>query len=157
MLNAFLNVTRPLPSALIALLCAVLWKHFGLIGLRLDPVSINTTVTGMNVLAQVAVTMLGFMMAVLAILASIANTKLIRNMQRSGHFHNMLTRIFACSLSFAAVTLAALVASFRPDQLDILASAVAAFTMMAILLFASSLAMLWQTLVHLRPTTKEIE
>lgn len=50
--------------------------------------------------AQVAATMMGFLFAALAILASIANMRLLRNLQRSGGYHVLLARILISAIYF---------------------------------------------------------
>lgn len=123
---------------------------------KVDP-GLASVTTAMGVLAQIAATMLGFMMAVLAILASIANTRLVRNMQRSGHFHRMLVRIFVDNLGFACLTLSALAISFRPDKVLVLAPWVFGVTAFSSMLFLGALVMLWQTLANLKPSSPGIE
>src|SRR5437899_2263891 len=46
-----------------------------------------------GVVAQIAATMLGFVLAALAILLTIAGTRLLRNMQRTGHYGHLLSRM----------------------------------------------------------------
>lgn len=157
MLNAFLRLTSPFVSLVISVLVAWIWHSYNMPGLpKVDP-GLTSVTTAMGVLAQIAATMLGFMMAVLAILASIANTRLVRNMQRSGHFHQMLVRIFVDNIGFACLTLVALGISFRPDKVLVLAPWVVGITMFSATLFVSSLVMLWQTLANLKPSSPQIE
>jgi predicted lysophospholipase L1 biosynthesis ABC-type transport system permease subunit len=51
-------------------------------------------------LAQVAGTMLGFMLAALAVVASITDTDLLRRMRETGHYDALLQNLFANSLLF---------------------------------------------------------
>lgn len=44
--------------------------------------------------AQIAATMLGFLIAAMSILASISGHRLLRNMQRTGHYRTLLRRLF---------------------------------------------------------------
>lgn len=60
--------------------------------------------------ASISVTMLGFMLAALAVLASINHTKLVAGMRKTGHYTELLVRLFAgctfflfCALSGFAV------------------------------------------------------
>lgn len=157
MLNIFLRVTRPIPALVISVTLAWFWFYYDLPGLpRKDP-GLNSAVTAMGVLAQISATMLGFMMAVLAILASISNTRLLRNMQRKGQFHLMLVSIFTDNLGFAAVTASSLFISFRPDYFEMVVPLVAGCVLFSVILFISSLTMLWQTLAHLKPSSQAIE
>lgn len=50
--------------------------------------------------AQIAATMMGFLLAALAILASIANMRLLRNMQRTGHYQVLLGRMLISAAYF---------------------------------------------------------
>jgi|GEM_PF-2479852 len=50
--------------------------------------------------AQIAATMIGFLLAALAILASIANMRLLRNMQRTGNFQVLLGRMIVAAIYF---------------------------------------------------------
>lgn len=62
--------------------------------------SADRTTNMFAVIAQIAATMMGFLLAALAILASIAGMRLLRNLQRTGHFSVLLSRLFiaaACS------------------------------------------------------------
>lgn len=56
--------------------------------------------TLLSLLAQVSATMLGFLLAALAILASIAGTRLIRNMKKTGHYGVLLNRFFMNTIIF---------------------------------------------------------
>lgn len=51
--------------------------------------------------SSIATTMLGFMLAVLSVLASIENTPLVKIMKQTGHYKNLLiTLFFGCTLQF---------------------------------------------------------
>lgn len=66
--------------------------------------------------ASVAVTMLGFMMAMLAILVTIADRRLIRNMAKTGHYDRLLHQMYWSSAYFGVATLGALLSLFMTDQ-----------------------------------------
>ena len=54
--------------------------------------------------ASVASTMLGFMLAALAVIASISNTALVERMRKTGHYDDLLATIFfGCGLFLAVV------------------------------------------------------
>lgn len=57
-------------------------------------------------LAQVASTMLGFMLAALAIVASINHTHLVRMMRKSGHYESLLATLFVGSAAFFVCAIA---------------------------------------------------
>jgi hypothetical protein len=70
--------------------------------------------SGTGVIAQIASTLLGFVLAALAILATVLNTRLLRNMQRTGHYQVLLRRMFYCVLTFGVITVAGLIVLFIP-------------------------------------------
>lgn len=56
-------------------------------------------VSVLGTLAQVSVSMMGFMLAALAILASISDKPLLKNMANMGHFRDLLLSLFtACAV-----------------------------------------------------------
>lgn len=65
--------------------------------------------------AQVAATMMGFLLAALAILASIANMRLLRNMQRTGHYQVLLARMLITSVYFFCALIFSMVAMVIPE------------------------------------------
>lgn len=79
---------------------------------RLTPADIKSAV---GVVVQVAVTMLGFVLASLTVLATIAQSKLVRNMQKTGHYRVLLTRMFACLMMFGLVAIGGLILLFTPE------------------------------------------
>ena len=55
--------------------------------------------------ASIAATMLGFMLAALAVLASISNTTLVERMRKTGHYDDLLHTIFFGCLLFLFIAL----------------------------------------------------
>lgn len=55
----------------------------------------------LGTIAQSSASMMGFMIAALAILASIADKPLIKGMQSTGHYRDLLRTIFSASAIFA--------------------------------------------------------
>lgn len=97
------------------------WQAAGLYPLdvsKLDAASTSAVVSASAsvaaTLAAVAATMLGFIIAALAILASIAGMRLLRNMQRTGHYQNLLARLLICAAAFALLLCFSLIAMFVP-------------------------------------------
>lgn len=82
---------RPL---LIALLAGVAAGYFGAIPTIADVLAFGSAIT------SVSTTMLGFMLAALAVLASINNTHLVKMMRATGHFHDLLVTLFVGSSLF---------------------------------------------------------
>ncbi len=54
-----------------------------------------------SVAAQVSATLLGFLIAGLAILASVTGNQLLKNMQESGHYAELLRKIFTIAVWYA--------------------------------------------------------
>lgn len=63
-------------------------------------------------LAAIGTTMLGFMLAALAVLASINHTHLVKMMRRTGHYRNLLLTIFTGCLIFLACAVSGYVLLF---------------------------------------------
>jgi hypothetical protein len=121
--------------------------HYGLLA-GLTPSDLRTFV---GLLAQISATMLGFLLAALAILASIAGQRLLRNMQKTGHYRVLLQRFFVDSLAYGVATGASLIAYLANASL--LNASIAAITLV---LFASLLLMdvgwrFWLVLSNLTP------
>lgn len=130
----------------------LIWKY----GL-LTPVIIqnggNDARTLLGLLAQISVTMLGFLLAALAILASISGHRLIRNMQKTGHYKVLLNRFFANVVAYGVAASIALIAYVTKTSLS-------TATLLAVLsiLYASLLLVdlgwrFWLVLTHLGADT----
>lgn len=153
----FLKLTAPVSSIILSLLATWTWIHLNMPGLPENEKGQISFALSMGTLAQISATMLGFMMAVLAILASISNTRLIRNMQRSGHYHVMLKMIFINNLGFTLLTFIAFLISLRPDKLLILSAPTFCIATFSAITFAGTLVMLWQTLRNIKPPSLDME
>ena len=57
-------------------------------------------------IASVAATMLGFMLAALAVIISITNTELLKLLRKSGHYKDLLQTIFVGCMVFLIIALA---------------------------------------------------
>lgn len=69
---------------------------------------------GASVISQLSGTMLGFVLAALAILTTLGNTPLVANMQITGHFSVLLRRMLGSVAAFGLATLAGAVLLFVP-------------------------------------------
>lgn len=67
-----------------------------------------------GILAQLSGTMLGFVLAALAILTTLGNTTLVANMQQTGHFSMLLKRMFGSVVAFGFVTVVGAALLFVP-------------------------------------------
>lgn len=59
--------------------------------------------TTVPTVVQVSASMMGFMLAALAILISIVDKPLVQNLQKSGHYKDLLNTLFIASVIFAAI------------------------------------------------------
>jgi hypothetical protein len=71
-----------------------------------------------STIAQIAATMMGFLFAALAILASIANMRLLRNLQRTGNFQVLLGRMLIAATAFFFLMIFAIVVMVSPSFLS---------------------------------------
>lgn len=62
--------------------------------------------------ASVATTMLGFMLAALAVVASIVNSHLVRMMRKTGHYGDLLRTMFGGCVLFLWIAMVGLVMAF---------------------------------------------
>lgn len=158
MLNIFLKLTRPVPASLVSLALTGLWSYLGKPGLLVSPeATLSNSAVAVGILAQIAATMLGFMMAVLAILASINNTRLVRNLKRTGHFHRLLAVIFYGNVGLSLVTIISLLVAFRPDFLSLIAPYLLLTCLFTALVFSGTMVMLWKVLAHLKPVSTQVD
>lgn len=121
----------------------------------LDALADQDLRTGAGVLAQIGATMLGFVLASLSILATIAHTKLLRNMQRTGHYAVLLRRMFGSVVAFGVLTVVAVVVLFLPAICPLygyLLFLLAAFSVLTLLDVSRKF---WTVLHHLHPTTSD--
>jgi hypothetical protein len=72
-------------------------------------------VTLAGTLAQIGTTMLGFMLAALAVVASISHTHLVSMMHKTGHYKDLISRMFTGCVAFLACTLLSMVILFGYD------------------------------------------
>lgn len=104
-----------------------------------------------GIVAQIGATMLGFVLAALAILATVVNTRLIRNMQRTGHYRVLLRRMFGAVAAFGFVTIAGLVFIFMPTVQSIYVYPFIALILFSVLLLLDVSVKFWMVLHHLHP------
>lgn len=107
--------------------------------------------TAAGVIAQVSATLAGFLLAVLSILATIANTKLVRNMQKTGHFRFLLKRLFVdTGVLGVAVVLGMIAAISSPSRylIDMLIF----FALLGLTMLVDVSHKLWTVLNHLHPS-----
>ncbi|WP_118186011.1 hypothetical protein [Paraburkholderia phosphatilytica] len=73
------------------------------------PICDETLLHGLaNGYASTAGTMLGFVLAMITVLVSMSDRRLIRNMARTGHFMRLLGKLYGCAIYFGLALLVAL-------------------------------------------------
>ncbi len=121
--------------------------HYGLIA-ELSPADLRTFV---GLLAQISVTMLGFLLAALAILASIAGHRLMRNMQKTGHYQVLLKRFFANTVAYGVSTVTTLLAYLASANLVLATIGAITCVLFATLLLIDAGWRFWLVLSNLTP------
>jgi hypothetical protein len=76
----------------------------------------NAIRSASSVAAQVSATLLGFLIAALAILVSVTGSQLIKNMQQTGHYRVLLKKIFIVSVWYALSLVVGCWAVIAPAQ-----------------------------------------
>lgn len=111
----------------------------------------NDHVTTITTVVQISASMMGFMLAALAILISVADKPLVLNLQKSGHYQDLLNTLFVASVIFA-------VAFFLSGTVLIFGVTIPYWKhFLLLLLFSGSLALLqtgwkfWLVLSNLHP------
>lgn len=127
-------------------LVAIAWK-FDLVNELKSPDARAAT----GVVAQMGATMLGFVLAALAILTSIANSRLIRNMQRTGHYRVLINRMFSCISAFGLVAVIGLLLLFAPTLKPIFVYPFIGLVLVAIAVLYDVARKFWTVLSHLQP------
>ena len=131
-----------------AALSATTWWLLG----KYPSVDDNVLRTVAGTYASVAVTMLGFMLAMLAILVSVADRKLIRNMNKTGHFTLLLKRIYWAAGYYGATMLLSMTSLFLAGASLHIAGAVCSGLMVgATASLIHAMRKLWLVLTLLNP------
>lgn len=104
-----------------------------------------------GIVAQIGATMLGLVLATLAVLASITNSRLVRNMQKTGHYHVLLRRMFMALIAFGTSTIAGTIVIFLPAITATQAYWLVGIELFSALLLADISRKFWLVLHYLRP------
>ncbi|RJX32328.1 MAG: hypothetical protein C4516_04315 [Oxalobacter sp.] len=134
-------------SALVAVAVSFAAHYFG----ALDKLAAGDLRAAAGVLAQIGATMLGFVLAALAILATMSNSKLVRNMGRTGHYQVLLQRMFVCVGAFGLVTMAGVTVIFLPVVTGVCAYVLSGFSLLSIVLLVDVSRKFWKVLHHFNP------
>jgi len=112
---------------------------------------VNDKATVFSTLGQIAGTMLGFMLATLAILASINDADLVKKMRDSGHYDELSQTIFAGCFLFLIATVVSVWFLFVDGTHEIMMSVLVGSYVGAILVLLVVGWQFWLTLRNLTP------
>lgn len=104
-----------------------------------------------GVVSQLSGTMLGFVLAALAILTTVLDTVLVRNMQRTGHFRVLLSRMLFCIVAFGLATIYGAGMIFLPSPSEAHACVLIGLTVLALQLLFDVCWKFWFVLRGLTP------
>lgn len=104
-------------------------------------------------LASISTTMLGFVLAATAVLASINHTHLVGMMRKTGHYRDLLTTMLWCGVFFLACALSGFAILFGAPASTWLLSLVVGLHIGALVSLIDVGRKLWLVLVNLRPAS----
>lgn len=107
--------------------------------------------SAVGVIAQLSGTMVGFVLAALAILTAMGDSPLIRNMLRTGHFQLLLRRMLVCMIVFGVTTLIGATYLFIPTLTDKHCYLLLSVSFFAMLLLSDVCRKFWIVLSNLNP------
>lgn len=136
-------------SVLIAALALYGIEHYGL----LMRVKADTLSSAAGVVAQISATLAGFLLAVLSVLATIVNTRLVRNMQKTGHYQLLLRRLFANAAVFVVSMVAGMVAVFSGES-GYPVRVLIFFSIVGLVMLVDAARKFWMVLSHLGPASE---
>lgn len=105
--------------------------------------------SGASVVAQLSGTMLGFVLAALAILTALGNTTIFSNMQQTGHVAVLLKRMLGSIVAFGVVTVLGTSMLFVPSVDIHWIYVLLGAAVFSIILLADVCRKLWLVLEHL--------
>ena len=113
--------------------------------------------TSAGILAQIGATMMGFVLALVGVLASLASTRLLRNMQRSGHFNVLLALLLVTALIFGFLTVVGVVISMMTVIPKCCTYLLIFFAIWSVLLLLDSMTKLWGVVSTIHPGGNSLE
>lgn len=120
------------------------WRNDVFAGLQISDMR-----SAAGVVSQLSGTMLGFVLAALAILTSVENTALMRNMQRTGHLPLLLRRMLICIVAFGLATAGGTAMLFLPKPTLTHAHILIGASLFSAALLADVCRKFWMVLTHL--------
>lgn len=117
----------------------------------MDTLAVTELRSAAGIVAQIAATMLGFVLAAMAILATIVNTKLVRNMLRTGHYHVLLKRMLGAVSAFGLLSIVGLITLFIPTLTINYAYVLLGLVLWSMVLLLDVTRKFWTVLSHLHP------
>lgn len=115
-----------------------------------DNTPIDIYKSAASIIAQISITMVGFVLACLAILTTISHYNLIRKMQDSGHFYILLSHMFLCIFSFLVLTIISVVMLFHIEKVSYCLYTLIFLSIFSLLLLIDVIIKLWITITNLR-------
>lgn len=100
---------------------------------------------------------MGFVLALVGILASLSSARIIRNMQRSGHFNVLLALLLITAFVYGLLTICGVVISITKPIENYYFSILGFLSLWAILLLLDSMKKLWSVISLLHPGTTQLE
>lgn len=129
------------------ILSATIW-HFDVI----SDLSSADAKAAAGVVAQISVTMLGFVLAALAILMSIGNSRLVRNMKKTGHYKVLTKRMFGSLAAFGALAIFGLMLLLSPFLSSAYIYPLIVLLLISIFVLYDVARKFWTVLNHLNPS-----
>ena len=102
-----------------------------------------------GVVAQISVTMLGFILAALAILMSIGSSRLVRNMKKTGHYKVLTQRMFGSLAAFGVLAVFGVMLLLSPLLSTILMYPLIVLLLVSIFILYDVVRKFWVVLNHL--------
>lgn len=79
------------------------------------PADVAVLRNAVGIIAGAAATLLGFLVSTGALLYAVSSTTLAQNLQRTGHFRNLLVDLFVDATCFLAALIVSLICLFLPE------------------------------------------
>jgi heme A synthase len=115
----------------------------------LDGLSDSDLRSAASMMAQISATLAGFLLTVLAVLATIVHTRLLRNMQKTGHFRFLLRCIFVNAGVFGVVVAIGMITVLWNHPRTYMVLILAFFALLGLFLLVGVFRKLWVVFSYL--------
>lgn len=106
---------------------------------------------GIGVVVETSVTMLGFVLATVAILGSVLNTRLLRNMQKTNHYAVLIGRMFFAIVVLGITALLGIVFIFHPAFNRVFPYVLLGLVLLSAFLLGDMIRKFWKVMMYLHP------